>query len=154
MAMELILTQDVDNLGDAGKVVSVKNGYGRNYLLPQGLAVLATGRNKAQFEHDRASIAGRVAKQLADSESIAARVNGMTFKFERRVGDDDKLFGSVTSRDLAEQLAIAGVEIDHRKIVLPEPVRALGKFEAPVKLGNKVEATLKFWVVAETTDKK
>jgi large subunit ribosomal protein L9 len=154
MAMEVILTQDVSNLGDAGEVVSVKNGYGRNYLLPQGLAVLATGRNKAKFEHDRVSIEKRVAKQRADAQSIAERVNLMTLKFERRVGEDEKLFGSVTSRDLAEQLAIAGVEIDHRKIVLGEPVKALGKFEAPVKLGAKVEASLKFWVVAENEEKK
>lgn len=154
MAMEVILTQDVDNVGDAGQVVSVKNGYGRNYLLPQGMAVLATSRNKAKFEHDRASIETRVAKQRSDAQSIADRVNGMTLKFERRVGEDEKLFGSVTSRDLAEQLAVAGVELDHRKISLADPVRALGKFEAPVKLGSKVAATLKFWVVAENADKK
>lgn len=154
MAMEVILTQDVENLGDAGEVVSVKNGYGRNYLLPQGLAVLATGRNKAQFEHDRAAIEKRVAKQRADAQSIGERIDLMTLQFERKVGEDEKLFGSVTSRDLAEQLAVAGVEIDHRKIVMHDPVKALGKFEVPVKLGNKVEATLKFWVVAESADKK
>ena len=154
MPMELILTHDVENLGDAGDVVSVKPGYGRNYLLPKGLAVLATSRNKAKLEHDRAAIAKRVAKERADAEAIAERINGMTLKFERLVGEDDKLFGSVTSRDLADQLAIAGVEIDHRKIRLPEPTKALGKYEVDVKLGGKVVASLKYWVVAQSGDKK
>ncbi|RMH45273.1 MAG: 50S ribosomal protein L9 [Deltaproteobacteria bacterium] len=147
--MEVILTQDIEHLGSAGEVVTVKNGYGRNYLLPQGLAIAATRRNKAKLEHDRAAIERRVAKQRADAQAIADRLNGMTLKFERRVGEDDKLFGSVTSRDIADQLAVAGIEIDHRKIVLPEPIKSLGKFEVPVKVGSGVEATLKFWVVAQ-----
>lgn len=149
MPMEVILTQDIEHLGSAGEVVTVKNGYGRNYLLPQGLAIAATRRNKAKLEHDRATIERRVAKQRADAQAIADRLNGMTLKFERRVGEDDKLFGSVTSRDIADQLAVAGIEIDHRKIVLPEPIKSLGKFEVPVKVGSGVEATLKFWVVAQ-----
>jgi large subunit ribosomal protein L9 len=154
MAMEVILLQDVAGLGPAGKLVSVKNGYGRNYLLPQRMAVLATMRNKSKLEHDKTTIAARVAKERADAESIAERINLMTLQFERRVGEDEKLFGSVTSRDLGEQLAVAGVDIDHRKIVLGEPVKALGKYEAPVKLGASVEATLKFWVVAQDPNKK
>ncbi len=153
MPMELILTQDVENLGDAGELVKVKSGYGRNYLLPQGLAVVATRRNKARLEHERAAIEKRIAKERASAEGLAERINMMTLQFERKVGEDDKLFGSVTSRDLGEQLAVAGVEIDHRKIDLGEPVKALGKYEVPVKLGAKVSATLKFWVVAESADK-
>jgi large subunit ribosomal protein L9 len=152
--MELILTQDVDNLGPAGKLVTVKNGYGRNYLLPRGLAVLATSRNKARLDHERGAIEKRVARQRQDATAIAERLNGMTLQFERLVGEDEKLFGSVTARDIADQLAVAGVTLDHRKIALADPVRALGKYEAPVKLGSGVEATLKFWVVAKAGDKK
>ena len=154
MPMELILTHDVENLGDAGDVVSVKPGYGRNCLLPKGLAVLATSRNKAKAAHDAAAIAARIAKERSDAEAIAERINRMTLKFERLVGDDEKLFGSVTSRDLADQLAVAGVELDHRKIMLADPTRALGKYEADVKLGGKVTASLKYWVVAKAGDKK
>lgn len=149
MAMQVILTENVENLGDAGELVTVKNGYGRNYLLPQGKAVLATTRNKAKFEHDRAAIAKQVAKRVASAEAIAERINLMTLQFERQVGDEDKLFGSVTSRDIGEQLKVAGVEVDHRKIELPEPVKALGKYEVPIKVGAGVKATLKFWVVAQ-----
>jgi len=149
MAMDLILTQDVDNLGKAGDLVSVKPGYGRNYLLPQRLAVSATRRNKSQLEHEQARISKAVAKRAAELGSLADRLNGMTLQFERLVGEDDKLFGSVTSRDIGEQLDRAGLAIDHRKIKLAEPVRSLGKFEVDVKLGDGVVAGLKFWVVGK-----
>jgi large subunit ribosomal protein L9 len=150
MPMELILTTDVEHLGEAGQLVSVKPGYGRNYLLPKGLAVLATRRNKAQLEHERAEIARRVAKQRTAATSLAERIGAMTLQFERAVGEDDKLFGSVTSRDISQQLAIAGVEIDHRKIALTEPVKSLGKYEVTVKLESGVTTTLKYWVVAKS----
>src|SRR5688572_2698739 len=107
--MQVILTQDVSNLGKAGELVAVKPGYGRNYLLPRGLAVSATADNRQQLEHNRAAIAKRVAKQRASAQSIAERLNGMTLQFERQVGDADKMFGSVTNRDIAEQLKRAGI---------------------------------------------
>jgi large subunit ribosomal protein L9 len=147
--MQIILTQDVANLGKAGELVSVKPGYGRNFLIPQGLAVSATAGNVHRLEHERKQIERRVAKEKAGAQSIADRLNGMTLQFERNVGDDEKMFGSVTSRDLAEQLKKAGVEIDHRQVVLEQPVKALGKYEVPVKLGAGVTATLKFFVVAK-----
>lgn len=149
MAMQLILTKDVEHLGKAGELVTVKPGYGRNYLLPKGLAVTATTRNKSRLEHDRAAIETRIKKEVASAENIAERLNGMTLQFERLVGEDDKLFGSVTSRDIAEQLEKAGLELDHRKIVLDEPVKALGKYEVDVRLMPDVTATLKFWVVGK-----
>lgn len=152
MNMELILTRDVEHLGKAGELVSVKRGYGRNYLLPQGLAVSATRRNKAQLEHERDRISRKVAKDLAQASDIAERINGMTLQFERLVGEEDKLFGSVTSRDIAEQLEVAGLAIDHRKIGLSEPVRTLGKFEVDIKLGSDVVANLKFWVVGKENE--
>lgn len=147
--MQLILTQDVQYLGKAGDVVKVKPGYGRNYLLPKGMAVPATSRNVRRLEHDKRVISSRVAKQTAAAEQIASRINGMTLQFERRVGTDDKMFGSVTARNISDQLAVAGVELDHRHIHLPEPVKALGKYEVDVKLQAGVTATLKFWVVSK-----
>jgi large subunit ribosomal protein L9 len=149
MAMQIILTQDVPNLGKAGQLLSVRPGYGRNYLIPQGLAVSATTRNKNRLEHERQIIEKRVARERADATSIAERLNGMTLQFERLVGEDDKLFGSVTSRDIAEQLEVAGIALDHRKIKLDDPVRALGKYEVEVKLRGDVVAQLKFWVVGK-----
>ena len=149
MAMQVILTQDVDNLGKAGELVSVRPGYGRNYLVPRGLAVSATVRNKNRLDHEKALIEKRVAKERATATEIAGRINGMTLQFERQVGEDEKLFGSVTSRDIAEQLKRANVEIDHRWVALDQPVKALGKYEVPVKLSAGVVATLKFWVVGK-----
>jgi large subunit ribosomal protein L9 len=147
--MQLILTKDVDNLGKAGDLVSVKSGYGRNFLLPQGLAVTATSRNVRQIEHERRAIAAQVAKERGAAQDVANRLNGMTLQFERLVGDDDKLFGSVTSRDIADQLEKAGVTLDHRKIRLDEPIRALGKYEVEIKVHSDVSASLKFWVVGK-----
>jgi large subunit ribosomal protein L9 len=149
MAMQLILTQDVEHVGDAGELVTVKPGFGRNYLLPQGLALSATKRNIKRLEHDRAVIAAQVAKQRSENESLAGRIGGMTLQFERLVGEGDKMFGSVTTRDLASQLAVAKIEVDARRIQLPEAIKAVGKYEANVKLGAGVVAVLKFWVVGK-----
>ncbi|MCP4447821.1 MAG: 50S ribosomal protein L9 [Myxococcales bacterium] len=150
--MQLILTQDVDNLGDAGELVNVKPGFGRNYLLPQGLALSATKRNIKRLEHDRAMIAQEVAKQRTENEWMAKRIGGMTLQFERLVGEGDKMFGSVTARDLSSQLAVAKIEVDSRRIQLPEAIKAVGKYEANVKLGAGVIAVLKFWVVGKDQD--
>jgi len=149
MPMQLILTQDVENLGKAGELVSVRAGYGRNYLVPRGFAVSATVRNKNRLDHEKSLIARKVAKERASATEIAARINGMTLQFERIVGEDEKLFGSVTNRDIAEQLKRAGVDIDHRTIHLDQAVKALGKYEVPVRLSAGVVAALKFWVVGK-----
>jgi large subunit ribosomal protein L9 len=149
MAMQVILTQDVENLGKAGELVSVRPGYGRNYLVPRGFAVSATVTNKNRLDHDRKLIERRVEKERATATELATRINGMTLQFERNVGEDEKLFGSVTNRDIAEQLKRANVEIDHRWVDLDQPVKALGKYEVPVKLAAGVVATLKFWVVGK-----
>ena len=149
MPMQIILTQDVANLGKAGELVTVRPGYGRNYLVPNGLAVSATVTNKNRLDHEKAVIARKVAKDLASATEIATRINGMTLQFERQVGEDEKLFGSVTNRDIADQLKRARVDIDHRTIALDQPVKALGKYETQVKLAAGVTATLKFWVVGK-----
>jgi len=147
--MQVILTQDVDNLGKAGELVSVRPGYGRNYLVPRGFAVTATVSNKNRLDHEKAVIEKKVAKERANANEIATRINGMTLQFERQVGEDEKLFGSVTSRDIADQLKKANVELDHRSIGLDGAVKALGKYEVPVRLAAGVIATLKFWVVGK-----
>jgi len=149
MSMQIILTQDVPNLGKAGELVSVRPGYGRNYLVPRGMAVSATVRNKNRLDHEKSLIERRVAKERAGATEIAARLNVMTLQFERMVGEDEKLFGSVTNRDIADQLKRAGVDIDHRTIELDQAVKALGKYEVPVRLAAGVIATLKFWVVGK-----
>lgn len=146
--MQVILTKDVPNLGKAGELVNVKPGFGRNYLVPNGLAVSATAANVHRLEHEKRVIAKRVAKAQAAASSTAEKINLITLQFDRAVGDDDKLFGSVTSRDITDALKKAGVEIDHRWIQLDQPVKALGKYEAIVKLDAGVTATVKFYVVA------
>jgi large subunit ribosomal protein L9 len=149
MPMQVILTQDVENLGKAGELVSVRPGYGRNYLVPRGFAVSATVRNKNRLDHEKALIERKVTKERASATDLANRINGITLQFERIVGDDEKLFGSVTSRDIADQLKRAGIEIDHRWVQLDAPVKALGKYETAVRLAAGVTATMKFWVVGK-----
>ena len=149
MAMQIILTQDVENLGKAGELVSVKPGYGRNYLVPRGLAVSATVRNKNRLDHEKALIERKVAKERASATDLAGRLNGMTLQFERIVGEDEKLFGSVTNRDIADQLKRAGIDLDHRWIHLDTAVKALGKYEVQIRLAAGVNASLKFWVVGK-----
>lgn len=147
--MQLILLQDVNNLGKAGELVSVRPGYGRNFLVPRGYAVTATVHNKNRLDHEKAVIARKVEKERATANELATRINGMTLQFERMVGEDEKLFGSVTSRDIADQLKRANVDIDHRWIQLDQSVKALGKYEVPVRLAAGVIAQLKFWVVGK-----
>jgi large subunit ribosomal protein L9 len=149
MPMQVILTQDVENLGKAGELVSVRPGYGRNYLVPRGLAVSATVRNKNRLDHDKAVIERKVAKERATATELGTRIGAMTLQFERMVGEDEKLFGSVTNRDITEQLKKAGIEIDHRWVQMDAPIKALGKYEVPVRLAAGVIATLKFWVVGK-----
>ena len=149
MAMQVILTQDVDHLGKAGELVSVKPGYGRNYLVPRGLTVSATVKNKNRLDHEKSLIEKKVAKERGIATEVAAKINVMTLQFERQVGEDEKLFGSVTSRDIADQLKKANVEIDHRWIQLDQTIKALGKYEVNVRLAAGVSATLKFWVVGK-----
>ena len=145
--MRLILRENLDNLGKAGEVVSVRSGYGRNYLLPNGLAVPATEKDEARLQHEQRLIAARVAKLAKQLASEADRLSQVSVSLARAVGEEDKLYGSVTNRDIAEALAEQGVKIDARKIVLDEPIKALGMTEVPVKLGHDVVAKIKVWVV-------
>ncbi|HTE54866.1 MAG TPA: 50S ribosomal protein L9 [Kofleriaceae bacterium] len=152
MPMQLILTQDVAHLGKAGELVTVKSGYGRNYLMPRGMAVSATAENKSELDHRKRQVDARVAKERATAASLADRISGMTLQFERLVGEDDRMFGSVTGRDLARQLEVAGVVIDSRQIEMGDPVKAIGKHEVSVRLGAGTTAVLKFWVTAKAKE--
>lgn len=147
--MQLILKEDVHNLGKSGELVTVKDGYGRNYLLPQGKAVAATRKNVAQLDHEKKLIAARNAKLLKDAQSISDRLSAIEITIQRQAGAEDKLFGSVTTRDVEEALAEKGVKIDRRKIVLDDAIRSLGVYTLDVKLSPDVTGKIKVWVVAK-----
>jgi large subunit ribosomal protein L9 len=145
--MRVILRESLDKLGAAGEVVTVREGYGRNYLLPRGLAVVATEKDVARFEHDKRVIAARAAKMAKELQAQADKLNQVSVSIEAQVGEGDKLYGSVTSRDIVEALKAKGVAIDGKKLHLAEPIKALGMTEVPIKLGKDVTATVKVWVV-------
>lgn len=145
--MQLILREDVPHLGKSGELVKVKPGYGRNYLIPRGLATLATQRNVARLEHEKRVIAAQRAKQYRTSEEMAKKLESVTLHIARSTGAEDKLFGSVTGRDIGAALEEQGVDIDHKKIVLADPIKALGFYEVPVKLAGEISARIKLWVV-------
>lgn len=148
-AVQVILREDVPNLGKSGEIVRVKPGFARNYLIPQDLAVLATSKNVSKIEHDKTLIAAEKAKARKDSESLAERLASASVTIQKNVGAEDKLFGSVTAKEIEAALALEGIRIDRKRIQLAEPIRALGVHEVPVKLGNDVTATVKVWVVAK-----
>jgi large subunit ribosomal protein L9 len=145
--MQIILKEDMDNLGKSGEVVNVRTGYGRNYLLPRGFAVLATAGDIARVEHEKKIIAARTAKLAKETQAEADRLSQVAVSIPRAVGEEDKLFGSVTTRDIAEALQQQGVTIDSKKIHLDEPIKALGLTEVSIKLGRGVQAKIKVWVV-------
>lgn len=145
--MKVILQEDVPNLGSTGQVVSVADGYGRNYLLPRSLAVLADERNTRRTEHHQRLAAARQAKVLSAAKELAAKIAGTSVSIKRKAGDEDKLFGSVTNQDVQEALAAQGVEVDRRNIVLEEPIRNIGVFQVPVRVHKDVEATVKVYVI-------
>ena len=147
--MKLILREDVYNLGKGGELVEVKPGYGRNFLIPRGMAVLANPKNIREVEHQKSVAAAKAAKLRASAEAIARRLSDTPLSFKRKVGEQDKLYGSVTAMDLAEALAGRGVQIDRRAIDLPEPLKTLGDFEVGVKLHSDVVGKVKVKVEAE-----
>ena len=147
--MKVILTKDLDNLGKAGSLVEVKTGYGRNYLLPRELAVLATAKNIRQLEHQKSGILARAAKEKQNMAAIAQKISAIEVKFTRKVGDQNKLFGSVTSKDVHEQLVAQGYPIERKQVHMPEPLKEVGTHEVEVKLHPEVTVKLKVTVGAE-----
>lgn len=148
--MKVILREDVPSLGKGGELVEVKPGYGRNFLLPRGLAVAANPRNVREIEHQKQVAAAKAAKVKASAEAVAKRLADTPVSLKRKVGEQDKLYGSVTAMDIAEALGQRGLSIDRRSIDLPEPIKTLGDFEVPVKLHHEVAGTVKVKVEAET----
>jgi large subunit ribosomal protein L9 len=147
--MELILREDVDKLGRRGDVVKVADGYARNFLLPRGLGMEVTAANKAMIEKERRAHQARLAKEKAEFESLAGRIGGLRFVAPRKVGENDVLYGSVTGADVAEFLKSKGIEIDKRRVLLEEPVKALGEHEVKIRLHPEVQASLKLLVTKE-----
>ncbi len=147
--MKLILREDVENLGKGGELVEVKPGYGRNYLLPRGLAVVANPRNIREIEHQKQVAAAKAAKTRASAEALAKRLADTPVSLKRKAGEQDKLYGSVTAMDIAEALGQRGLSIDRRSIDLAEPIKTLGEFEVPVKLHHEVAGTVKVKVEPE-----
>ena len=147
--MQVILRERLENLGNAGEVVSVKPGYARNFLIPQGLAYEATDANLKRIERERAQEVKKAAEGLTAARQRAGSIEGISITFNARAGEEGKLFGSITAGDIAEKLAEQGVEIDRRQIVLDEPIKSLGVHSVPVRLHAEVRPELKVWVIKE-----
>jgi large subunit ribosomal protein L9 len=147
--MNVILTEDVAHLGSAGDMLKVKDGYARNYLIPKCLAIVATTENVKQLEHQKRQIQSKLNKLKKDSEGIAKKIEGVSCTIARAAGEEDKLFGSVTSADIYASLKNEGIDVDKKKILLDEPIKSLGIFTVPIKIHSEVTANLKVWVVKE-----
>jgi large subunit ribosomal protein L9 len=147
--MEVILRDDVSNLGTRGQVVKVAPGYARNFLIPKKLAVAATESNKKIVEQERQAHLRKEAKLQGEAQDLAKLVNGVSVIITQKAGENDQLFGSVTSKDVADALAAKGFTIDRRKIQLDEPIKSLGEFKVPVKLHKDVTAEVTVVVAKE-----
>jgi len=147
--MDVLLSEDVDNLGQRGEVVRVRVGYGRNYLLPQGLAIQATAGNKRMIEEQRRVLAKRESRERASAEGEASKLDGLTLRFDRRVGEHGILFGSVTALDIVEALKGHGYTVERRRVGLREPIKEVGDYDVTIKLHRDVTPTLKVRVRKE-----
>lgn len=149
--VRVILKRDVDKLGAAGELVRVRPGFARNYLLPRSLAVVATDTNVKQIEHERKLALATAAKQKGIAEGIAAQVNNLVVEIEAQAGEGDRLFGSVTSRDVADALRKRGIELDRKNIELPDAIKALGEYDVSARLGSGVIGKFKVKVKASAS---
>ena len=147
--MEVILREDIQKLGSKGDIVTVKDGYARNYLLPQKLALLATTGTRKQVAEMKAAAARKDASEKGAAETLAEQMSAVELTFPVKAGESDQLFGSVTSMDIAEALEAKGFSIDRRKVELAEPIRTLGEYTVPVRIHREVAASVKLQVVRE-----
>ena len=147
--MDVILRQDVDKLGRAGDMVTVKDGFARNFLLPQGLAYLATEGNKRRLDAERAQKGKKHAAEVSASKEVAARLEAVSLTFTMKAGEGDKLFGSVTASEIADRLKSEGFSVDKKSVELEEPLKALGVYKVPVRLHPEVKPEVRVWVVRE-----
>jgi large subunit ribosomal protein L9 len=145
--MEVILRQAVEKLGHPGDIVNVSNGYARNYLLPRGVAYLATEGNKRRIAQERQRLEAAEEARRANAREMASKLEQVSLTFSARVGEEGKLFGSVTSGDIAQQLAAQGFAIEKRHVELHEPIKALGVYRVPVRLHADVHPEIKVWVI-------
>jgi len=144
--MRIILREEVQNLGKGGDVVSVKPGYGRNFLIPQGLAVLATERNVRLVEHHKKVIAARNAKLQKDAQAVADKLSSLSVRIERQTGEGGKLYGSISTRDVEEAVRALGVTVDRKKLVIENPIKSTGEYTVELKLGQGVVGKIKLTV--------
>jgi large subunit ribosomal protein L9 len=147
--MKLLLKEDVDGLGFCGDEVEVKDGYGRNFLIPKGKALLATPNNLKAFNHQKRVVQGKVTKVIAAAQAVADEIAKVTCLVKKKVGDTGKMFGSVTAQEVADLLKGQGVEVDRRKIQIAEPIKKAGEYKIPVKLHSEVTAEIKLVVEGE-----
>ncbi|RKX59793.1 MAG: 50S ribosomal protein L9 [Thermodesulfobacteriota bacterium] len=145
--MEVILKETIPSLGKAGDMVKVANGYARNFLLPKGKAIFASRKNISQLERQQAFILAKAAKERDEFDALAAKLGELDISIPVRVGEKDRLYGSVTSLDIANAIESQGYSIDRKKIQMDEPIKALGEFEIPIRLSTDVRATVKVSVV-------
>lgn len=151
--MEVILKEDINKLGHRGDVVKVAAGYGRNYLLPSKLAMEATPANKAVIEQMKASSIRKSASEKGGAEDLAAKLNELVLTFERKTGESERLFGSVTSQDIANELEAQGYKLDRRKIHLEEPLKSIGEFHVPIRLHREVSAHLQVNIKSDAPER-
>lgn len=149
MKLKVILNEDVSNLGEVGDIVEVAQGFGRNYLIPRQLAIPATTRNVKALEHTKRLIAVKRAKMIRTAEDLKKKLQQLSITIAKTVGEEDKLFGSVTNREIADALGNEGYSIDRRQVLLKQPIKNLGVYTVDVKLHGEITAPVKVWVVAE-----
>ena len=147
--MEVILQQSVEKLGHPGDVVKVSNGFARNYLLPRGIAVVATEGNKKQIEAQRQRLEAAEDARREQAQSLVATYEAVSLTFSARVGEEGKLFGSVTSGDIVQQLEALGHKVEKRQVDLHEPIKALGVYRVPIRLHADVKPEIKVWVIKQ-----
>jgi large subunit ribosomal protein L9 len=147
--MEVILRQSIENLGGPGDVVTVKPGYGRNYLLPRGLAYEATPGNLKRIAAERQRLEAAENTRRGAAADLAKRIEAVSLTFSARVGDEGKLFGSITATDIAHQLEAQGVQVEKRQIDLHEPIKTLGVFQVPIRLHADVRPEVRVWVIKQ-----
>jgi large subunit ribosomal protein L9 len=147
--MDVILRQDVDKVGQSGEVVTVKDGFGRNFLLPRGLAYLATDSNRKRLAAEQTQKNRKHGAEIAAAQDVANRLESLSLTFTMKAGEGDKLFGSVTTADIADRLKTEGFSVDKKQVELDEPLKALGVYKVAVRLHHEVKPDVRIWVVKE-----
>lgn len=147
--MKVILQQDVHNLGRVGDIVKIRDGYGRNFLVPRGIAVVADERNVRRLDHQKREASAKAARILGEARASAERIGQTAVSIKVQAGEDGRLFGAVTNRDIVDALAAEGVVVDRRQVELAEPIKQIGVFTVPVRLHAEVEAAVKVYVIQQ-----